>query len=286
MAGAYPASRPLSSGEHPTNPRVQDRIQIMGILNVTPDSFYDGGRYNTLDQAVRHARTMVEEGVDIIDVGGESTHPGAKRVCVTEELDRVMPVLEKIVTELGVPISIDTSKPEVMREAVAVGASHINDVRALQEPGALKAAAELGVPVCLMHLLGEPDSMQQDPTYVDVVAEVKRFLEQRIRACVAGGIPRDHILIDPGFGFGKTLAHNLSLLRHLDVFTRMGLPVLVGLSRKSMIGMLLHKSAGERLYASLALAVLAVIKGASIVRVHDVAATVDVMRTVEAVLYE
>ncbi|UCH53677.1 MAG: dihydropteroate synthase, partial [Pseudomonadota bacterium] len=253
------------------------------ILNVTPDSFSDGGLFLSRDQALAQAVRMVEEGADIIDVGGESTRPGAQPVSTQEELDRVIPVIEVLAQGIAVPISIDTSKPEVMRMAVAAGAGFINDVYALRAEGAISAAASLKVPVCLMHMQGKPRTMQADPRYADVVHDVSRFLRERIDACVAAGISMDQIVIDPGFGFGKTLAHNMELLRHMDSLRQLGAPVLVGLSRKSMIEKVLGLPVGERLYASLALALAAVQNGARIVRVHDVRATRDAIRMYEAV---
>jgi len=255
----------------------------MGILNVTPDSFSDGGRFIDPAAAVRQARRMVEEGAAIIDIGGESTRPGAQGVSVQEELDRVIPVIEALSAELSVPLSIDTSKPKVMRLAVRAGAGLINDVNALRAPDALQAAAEAGVPVCLMHMRGEPRTMQSAPVYVDVVAEVLDFFRQRLAACRQEGISRDRLIVDPGFGFGKTLTHNLLLLRHLQRFSDLGLPVLAGVSRKSMIGTLLDKPADQRLHGSIAAALLAVEKGAAIVRVHDVAPTVDALKVFDAV---
>jgi dihydropteroate synthase len=258
--------------------------RVMGILNVTPDSFSDGGHHAGLEQALRRARAMVAEGADLIDVGGESTRPGARPVSVQEELDRVIPVIEALAPDLPVPMSIDTSKPEVMRAAVAAGAGLINDVTALRRPGALAVAAGLGVPVCLMHMQGEPGTMQRDPAYGDVVAEVREFLAARLAACVAAGIPRERLLVDPGFGFGKTLAHNLALLRGLPRLAALGVPVLVGLSRKSMIGALLGDApVGDRVHGSVAAAVLAAERGAAIVRVHDVGATVQALRVLAAV---
>lgn len=259
------------------------RPQVMGILNVTPDSFSDGGRFVARDQALAHARAMVEEGAAIIDVGGESTRPGAEAVPVQQELDRVVPVIEALRAELPAAVSVDTSKPEVMRAAVAAGAGLINDVRALREPGALAAAVDAGVPVCLMHMQGEPRSMQQQPQYTDVVAEVRDFLLERAAACEAAGIPPDRILLDPGFGFGKTVEHNLRLLKHLPVLADTGYAVLAGLSRKSLIGAVLGLPVERRLAPSVALAVLAVWQGARIVRAHDVAATVQAVRMCEAV---
>ncbi len=256
---------------------------VMGVLNVTPDSFSDGGRYTLLDTALRRADAMVAEGAAIIDVGGESTRPGAPPVSVQEELDRVLPVVERLAQELPIPISVDTSKPEVMREAARAGASLINDVWALRQPGALEAAAASGLPVCLMHMLGEPATMQQEPHYVAVVTEVRAFLAERVQACMAAGIPRERILVDPGFGFGKTLEHNLSLLRYLDSFTDMAAGVLAGVSRKSMIGLLLNAPVGERLAGSLAAAVIAAWQGAHVIRAHDVRETVQALRVCAAV---
>jgi len=256
---------------------------VMGILNVTPDSFSDGGRFIGREAALRRVREMIAEGAQIIDVGGESTRPGAQAVSVEEELERVIPVIEAIRSESAIPVSIDTSKPEVMRAAVDAGASLVNDVRALREPGALAAVAERGVPVCLMHMRGEPRTMQQAPRYDDVVAEVLAFLEERVAACEAAGIPRERIILDPGFGFGKTLDHNLALFRALPRFAATGLPVLVGVSRKSMIGQVLEVPVAERLAGSLALASLAVWLGAAIVRSHDVRETVHAVRMAAAV---
>lgn len=258
--------------------------QVMGVLNVTPDSFSDGGAFITAEAALAQARGMAAEGAAIIDVGGESTRPGARAVGVQEELERVIPVIERLAAELPLPISIDTSKPEVMRAAVAAGAGLINDVAALRHEGAIQAVAELGVPVCLMHMQGEPRTMQADPQYLDVVAEVLGFLQQRVTACRAAGIPKAAILVDPGFGFGKSLQHNLSLLKHLDAFARLEVPLLVGMSRKRMIGEVLDAPVDQRLYGSLAVAVMAAWQGARIIRVHDVKATVDALRLVSATL--
>jgi dihydropteroate synthase len=255
----------------------------MGILNVTPDSFSDGGRFVDLQHALVHAHAMVADGAAIIDVGGESTRPGAQAVSVDEELARVIPVIEALRRELDIPVSIDTGKPEVMRAAVVAGAGFINDVYALRLPGALEAAAALGVPVCLMHMQGEPRTMQESPQYGDVVRDVTNFLGERLDRCVSAGIPRERLLIDPGFGFGKTLEHNLELLRRLDEFAGLGVPLLVGLSRKSMIGKALGLALDDRLHASVALALMAVQRGARIVRVHDVRATHDALRMYEAV---
>ncbi len=251
----------------------------MGILNVTPDSFSDGGRFFSVDAAVQHALTMVEEGAAIVDVGGESTRPGAAVVGAQEEIDRVLPVIEALRGKIAVPISIDTCKPEVMRAALAAGAGFINDVTALCAPEALQIAAQARVPVCLMHMLGEPRSMQANPVYQDVVGEVKAFLAQRIAACLSAGIAHDRLLIDPGFGFGKTLQHNLTLLRRLDEFSTLGVPLLIGVSRKSMIGALLGAApAQQRVFAGAALAMVALGKGATVIRTHDVRATCDVIK--------
>jgi dihydropteroate synthase len=262
-----------------------DRPLVMGVLNVTPDSFSDGGLYTAPDEALQRAEDMVQEGAAIIDIGGESTRPGARSVSLQEELDRVIPLVEIMVRELPVPVSVDTGKPEVMREALRAGAGMINDVRALQVPGALAVLAASQVPVCLMHMQGTPATMQDDPHYEQVVAEVKDFLAGRIRACTAAGIGRDRIVIDPGFGFGKTLEHNLLLLKHLSEFHGFGVPLLVGLSRKAMIGRLLDNApVGERLYGSLAAAVIAAWQGAQILRVHDVQATVQALQVCNAVM--
>jgi dihydropteroate synthase len=254
----------------------------MGVLNVTPDSFSDGGRYRELDAAVSHGLRMVEEGAAIIDVGGESTRPGADPVGAEEEIRRVVPVIEKLRAQTDAIVSVDTSKPQVMRAAASAGAGLINDVRALSEEGALESAVGTQCAVCLMHMQGDPRSMQLAPHYDDVVNEVKAFLEQRVNVCRAAGMAADRIVIDPGFGFGKTLEHNLQLLRHLR---QLGteLPIMVGLSRKSIVGRLTGRASGERVYGSVALAVMAVINGARIVRVHDVGATVDALKTVIAV---
>ncbi|RMG35885.1 MAG: dihydropteroate synthase [Gammaproteobacteria bacterium] len=259
------------------------RPRIMGILNVTPDSFSDGGRFDRLDAALRHAEAMCGAGADIIDIGGESTRPGAVPVSEAEELQRVVPVIEALHSRLEVEISIDTSKPGVMRAAVEAGAGLVNDVNALRAPGAAEMVAALGVPVCLMHMQGEPRTMQQSPRYDDVVTEVRDFLLARAESCMAAGIPRDHIWLDPGFGFGKTLAHNLALLRSLPTLCETGFPVLVGISRKSMIGMLTGREVADRVAGSLAAAVLALEGGARILRVHDVAETRDALRVWEAV---
>ena len=260
-----------------------ERPLLMGILNVTPDSFSDGGRYSQLDAALRHAEAMVLAGATLIDVGGESTRPGARAVSPLEELERVAPIVELINRELDVIISVDTSTPAVIRETARLGAGLINDVRSLQRDGALDAAADSGLPVCLMHMRGEPTTMQQNPQYPDVVAEVREFLLERLAACSAAGIGAERVILDPGFGFAKTLEHNLSLFKHLHALHALGRPLLVGVSRKSMIGKVLGHEVGERLYGSLALAALALSKGAHILRVHDVAQTVDVVRMIAAV---
>lgn len=259
------------------------RPQVMGILNVTPDSFSDGGRFAQLDAALRHAADMVAAGATLIDVGGESTRPGARSVSPTEELERVAPVVEAITRELDVIVSVDTSTPAVMRESARLGAGLINDVRSLQRDGALDAAADTGLPICLMHMRGEPGNMQDDPRYPDILTEVQDFLGERMAACAAAGIAAERIVLDPGFGFAKTLEHNLSLFRRMDRLHALGRPLLVGVSRKSMIGKVLGHEVGDRLYGSLALAALALTKGAHILRVHDVAETVDVVRMIAAV---
>jgi dihydropteroate synthase len=259
------------------------RPQVMGILNITPDSFSDGGVFFAPAAALGRAQEMVAEGAAIIDVGGESTRPGAAPVPLQEELRRVIPVIEALCDTLTVPVSIDTRHPAVMQAAVAAGAGMINDVNALQAPGAVDMAAMLGVPVCLMHMQGVPRSMQENPEYGDVVTEVRQFLGDRATACLAAGMTRERILLDPGFGFGKTTRHNLLLLRHLDRLVAEGYPVLVGLSRKSLIGNVLGLSVDERLYPGLALAVLAVWQGAAIVRTHDVRATREAVAMCHAV---
>ncbi|MFB2659491.1 dihydropteroate synthase [Shewanella mangrovisoli] len=255
---------------------------VMGILNVTPDSFSDGGKFSSFELACQHADDMVAQGALIIDIGGESTRPGAADVTVEDELARVIPLVEYVAKHHDVWISVDTSKPEVMRQAVNAGAHLINDVRALLEPGALETAAQLNVPICLMHMQGAPRSMQTAPEYQDVVADVSEFLRERIQACIDAGIPRERLLIDPGFGFGKTLEHNYELLAKLDRFEQFELPILIGLSRKSMIGNLLARPTSERLAGSLAGAMIAAQKGAHIIRVHDVPETVDVLKVLQA----
>ncbi|BAW79773.1 dihydropteroate synthase [Candidatus Nitrosoglobus terrae] len=249
----------------------------MGVLNVTPDSFSDGGKYLILEQAIQHARRMAEEGATIIDIGGESTRPGSVPISVEEEIRRVVPVIKVLNQELSVPISIDTSKPEVMQAAVMAGAGLINDVNALRGDGALKVASELDVPICLAHMQGDPQTMQQNPLYINVVNEVQDFLLDRVNACEQHGISRDRLILDPGFGFGKQVIHNLLLLKHLSCICKIGLPVLVGFSRKSFIGTLLKTSIEDRLYGSVALAAIAVWEGAVIVRTHDVRATMQAL---------
>lgn len=274
------------------NGRIQQldlgRCNVMGILNVTPDSFSDGGSYNNLDKALFHAEEMLRQGAVLIDVGGESTRPGAASVSLQQELDRVVPVVEAIHNNLDVIISVDTSTPQVITESALVGAGLINDVRALQREGALAAAAATDLPICLMHMQGQPDSMQQAPSYDDVVHDIHVFLAERIGACANVGIEKARLLLDPGFGFGKTLEHNYQLLNDLESFHQFDLPLLVGISRKTMIGKVLQsktlqdRPADQRLYGSLAAAVIAAMKGSAIIRVHDVAATFDALQVVAA----
>lgn len=258
-------------------PLALDKPRIAGIVNVTSDSFSDGGKFLDPQQAIEHGLKLVEEGADLLDVGGESTRPGATEISIADEIARVVPVIEALAKQTQVPIAIDTSKPEVMRAAAAAGAGFINDVYALRRDGALDAAAELKLPVCLMHMQGEPRTMQEAPHYDDVVGEVKRFLADRIFACELSGIEKKRIVVDPGFGFGKALEHNLALLRGLDQLATLGVPLLVGLSRKSMIGTLTGRDLAHRAAGSAAAALIAVQKGAMIVRVHDVAATRDAL---------
>lgn len=250
---------------------------IMGVLNVTPDSFSDGGEFDQLDAAVKRALDMQGEGADIIDIGGESTRPGAQPVSEEQEIQRVVPVIEAIRSKSDVLISVDTSKPAVMRNAIQAGASLVNDINALQAEGAMECCAEFDVLVCLMHMKGEPRTMQENPEYEDVVAEVRDFLKERVRLCLEAGIRKQHIVIDPGFGFGKTLDQNVTLLNQLDAICELDSPVLVGISRKSMLGMILDRSVDERLIASVAAAVIAYNRGARLFRVHDVAATRDAL---------
>lgn len=260
-----------------------DIARVMGIVNVTPDSFSDGGRHGTTEAAITHALQLVAEGADVLDIGGESTRPDAQEISEAEELQRVIPVIEALVKQVAIPISIDTSKPNVMRAAVKAGASIINDVFALRRDDALEVAAELNVPVILMHMQGEPHSMQAAPHYEDAVAEVHSFLTQRIFACEMAGISKKNIVIDPGFGFGKSLEHNLALLAQISRFVELGVPVLAGLSRKSMIGALTGRAVNDRVHGSVAAAIIAVQNGAKIIRVHDVAATVDALKIWNAV---
>lgn len=255
---------------------------VMGVLNVTPDSFSDGGAYPGPAAAVDRALAMVDEGAGIIDVGGESTRPGAAAVSVPQEIERVVPVVERIVARTPVPVSVDTSKPEVMAAAAAAGAQMINDVRALRMPGALESAAASGCAICLMHMQGEPSSMQSEPHYKDVVAEVGEFLDQRVTACIQAGIDRDRICLDPGIGFGKRPEHNLVLMARLESLTGRGFPVLVGVSRKSLIGIITGRPVDQRLAGGIAFAALMVASGAAILRAHDVAATVDAIKVARA----
>lgn len=258
-----------------------DRPLVMGIVNITPDSFSDGGKFATTDAAIAQARRLIDDGADLLDLGAESTRPGAQPVTADEELARLLPVLEALL-DANVPISIDTLKPAVMRTAISAGAAMINDVRALLAPGAIAAVAASDAAVCLMHMQGEPRTMQLDPRYADVVREVRAFLAERVAACEQGGIARDRIVIDPGFGFGKTVEHNFTLLAHLHELTTVGVPVLAGFSRKSSLGKITGRPAEQRLAASLAAAVLAVERGARIVRVHDVAETRDALAILSA----
>ena len=257
--------------------------RVMGIVNVTPDSFSDGGKFNTTDKAVAHALELVEQGADILDIGGESTRPGATPVPLAEELDRVIPVI-KALAKAGIPLSIDTYKPEVMRAAIDAGADMVNDVCALQGHGALEIVAASQVGVCLMHMQGRPQTMQVDPQYQDVVKEVADFLAARLKATEQAGIARERIVLDPGFGFGKRTEHNLTLLNHLSSLQSLGLPLLVGLSRKSVLGQVVGLSIDERIHASIAASVVSVMKGANIVRVHDVKPTVDALKIVSAMM--
>ncbi|HEK0788194.1 TPA: dihydropteroate synthase [Proteus mirabilis] len=258
--------------------------QVMGILNVTPDSFSDGGTHNSLNGAVNHAAKLIAEGASIIDIGGESTRPGASDVSIDEELQRVIPVVEAIRQRFDVWISVDTSKAQVITESANAGASIINDIRSLQEPGALEAAAKTGLPVCIMHMQGDPKTMQQSPHYENVLMDVDRFLQENIQRCVDAGIEKNQIILDPGFGFGKNLAHNYQLLAHLSELHHFGLPILAGMSRKSMVGQLLNVPPQERVAGSVACAVIAAMQGAQIIRVHDVKETVDAMKVVQATL--
>jgi dihydropteroate synthase len=266
----------------PLLPAGASRPLIMGIVNVTPDSFSDGGQHFAAGAGIDHALQLIDEGADILDIGGESTRPGAPAVSEAEELKRVLPLVRTL-AKRGVPLSVDTFKPEVMRQALLEGATIINDIYALRQPGALEVVAGSQATVCLMHMQGEPRTMQQHPHYIDVVGEVMEFLRERMAACAVAGIDRSRIWVDPGFGFGKDLAHNLTLLRHLDAFQALGVPVLAGLSRKSMLGKITGREVGQRVYASVTAHVLSVQKGAGIVRVHDVAATRDALAILAAV---
>ena len=261
---------------------ISSHLKVMGVVNTTPDSFSDGGKFDTFDKALAHARRLIEEGADILDIGGESSRPGAAEVPLAEELERTVPLIGALRAESDIPISIDTGKPGVMQAAVDAGASMINSIWALRQPGELQTAAELGVPVCLMHMQGTPETMQKNPVYEDVVGEVREFLARRIDAAVDAGIEPGNIIVDPGFGFGKTIDHNLLLLRNLDELRSLGVPLLAGLSRKKMIGTILDKPVDERLYGSLSVAVIAAMLGADILRVHDVGATVDALAMVRA----
>ena len=260
-----------------------NRPHVMGIVNVTPDSFSDGGKFAKVNLAVEQALKLINEGADILDIGGESTRPNAAPVSLQEELDRVIPVIEALVSQINIPLSIDTYKPQVMQTAINAGASIVNDVRALQEKGALDIVAASDVGVCLMHMQGTPQTMQINPQYNDVVSEVKAFLQQRLALCEAAGIVKNRILLDPGFGFGKTRTHNISLIQHLASFTSLGQPLLVGLSRKSVLGEVTGNDVDARLYASVAASVVSAMVGAKILRVHDVKATVEALKVVSAI---
>lgn len=260
------------------------RPRVMGIVNVTPDSFSDGGKFSSTDSAVAHGLQLIAEGADILDIGGESTRPGATPVSLGDELKRVIPVIEALSAVTTVPLSIDTYKPEVMRAAIQAGADIVNDIRALQEEGALEVVANSNAGVCLMHMQGTPQTMQINPGYADVVAEVKQFLEDRLDAALARGIAKERILLDPGFGFGKTTEHNIALIQHLDSLAGIGLPLLVGLSRKSVLGRISGGDEQQRLSASIAASVISAMKGAKILRVHDVKATVNALKIVTAVM--
>lgn len=267
------------------------RTHVMGIINVTPDSFSDGGVLCSsngvnLDKVLKQARQMVVDGATLLDVGGESTRPGAAAVSVQEEMDRVLPVVERIAAELDVVVSVDTSTPQVMTMAAQLGAGLINDVRALGRDGALSAAAATGLPVCLMHMQGSPATMQDQPEYEDVLDDVSSFLLARVSVCEQVGITRDRLLLDPGIGFGKSINHNLRLMNHLDGLRKLGLPLLIGTSRKSMIGAVLNREVDQRLAGSLATVAVAVMQGAEIIRVHDVAATADVVKMTRAIMAE
>lgn len=261
-----------------------NRPHVMGIVNVTPDSFSDGGKFNTTNLAVEHALQLIADGADIIDIGGESSRPGAVPVNLDDELSRVIPVIEALIKLSAIPISIDTYKPEVMRQAIAAGADIVNDIRALQEIGALDVVASSNVGVCLMHMQGTPQTMQIEPKYVDVITEVRQFLLDRLNVLLSNGIDNSRILLDPGFGFGKTREHNISLIKHINQLVNIGQPLLVGLSRKAILGSIAGADEQQRLYAGIAASVVSAMKGAKIIRVHDVKATVDALKVVAAVL--
>lgn len=261
---------------------ISKQIQVMGVVNVTPDSFSDGGQFDTIEKAFQHARQIIADGVDILDIGGESTRPGSQAVGEHEELERTIPLIHAIREVSDIPISIDTNKTVVMQQAMEAGASIINSIDALRQENALAVAAELDVPVCMMHMQGSPETMQQEPHYDDVVLEVKAFLQERIDAALAAGIARHNIIVDPGFGFGKNLQHNLQLLKALPELKSLGVSILVGLSRKRMIGRILDKPVDQRLYGSLSVAVISAMQGADIIRVHDVAESVDAIKMVRA----
>ncbi len=259
------------------------RLLIMGVINVTPDSFSDGGLYHSTDRAIEHAKLLIEEGADILDIGGESTRPGSDFVSVEEELSRVMPVIQALV-KMNFPASVDTSKPQVMQQAIDAGVTMVNDVNALRAPGALEVVANKETLICLMHMQGQPSSMQKNPQYIDVVDDVMNFLQKRMDAALAAGIAKDRLVVDPGFGFGKNLAHNLQLLNRMSDFKKLGVPILAGLSRKSMLGTITGNEVGQRVHESVAAALLATVKGASILRVHDVKATKDAIAVYNAMI--
>ena len=262
-----------------------EKCLIMGVMNITPDSFSDGGKFNSLQSASRHAEQLIEQGADILDVGGESTRPGAQPVGLQEEIDRVVPIIEFIKSNFEIAVSVDTSKAQVMQEAVSVGVDMLNDVTALSDPKSISVVAKSQLPICLMHMQGEPRTMQQNPTYDDVVKDVSLFLSGIVEQCVEAGIKKEKIILDPGLGFGKNLEHNLRLLAAVPELCHLGFPILIGGSRKSLIEHLLERGVDERMPASIALAAQAALNGASIVRVHDVKETVDAIRMVEAVAF-
>ncbi len=282
MAGVVAVNREVKALRCGKRQLVLDRVQVMGVLNVTPDSFSDGGQFTTLDRALYQVEAMIDAGADIIDIGGESTRPGAAKVGEQEEMERVCPVLEQVLSRFDVLVSIDTSTPALMRETIKLGAGMINDVRAFTREGALEAVADQDVALCIMHMQGDPQTMQNRPRYASVLDEVKAFLGERVEVLSRAGVAADRIVLDPGFGFGKSLEHNLQLLNHISDFCRMGYPVLVGLSRKSMLGAILNKEVDERMFGSIAGAVIAAYQGAKILRVHDVEETKDAMKVVDA----